>query len=73
MKKRLNWLLALLLSLVVSIANAMTLAEAIKKVQRDTGGQILSAQTVTERGRQVHVIRVLRPDGRVQEIRLPAG
>ncbi len=65
--------MTLVLCLAVTIAQAMTLDEAIKKVRRDTGGKILSAQTRVEGNRRVHVIRVLTPNGRVREIRLPGN
>lgn len=64
-------LLALLLALFVSAVQAMTLAQAINKVKRDTGGKVLSAQTIVQGNREVHVIKVLTQDKRVRTVRVP--
>lgn len=52
---------------------AVSLEQAVAQVRRDTGGRILSAQTVQENGRTVHVIKVLTPDRSVRTVRVPAG
>lgn len=65
--------LALLLALFVSVAQAMTLSQAINKVKRDTGGKVLSAQTIVQGKRQVHVIKVLTQDKRVRTVRVPGN
>jgi len=44
----------------------VSLEQAVKRVRRDSGGRILSAQTVREEGRQVHRIKVLTREGRVR-------
>jgi hypothetical protein len=49
-----------------------SLDEAVADVQRRTGGRILSAETLEERGRAVHSIRVLTPEGRVRTFELEA-
>ena len=64
-------LLALLLALFVSVVQAMTLSQAINKVKRDTGGKVLSAQTIVQGNREVHVIKVLTQDKRVRTVRVP--
>ncbi len=44
----------------------MTLEQAVAKVQRETGGRILTAETVNHNGRAVHRIKVLLPNGKVR-------
>jgi hypothetical protein len=43
-----------------------TLSEAVEQVRRQTGGQILSAETKVQGGREVHHIKVLTKDGKVK-------
>lgn len=43
----------------------MSLSEAIEMVRRRTGGQIISAETKIQGGREVHHIKVLK-DGKVK-------
>jgi len=43
----------------------MTLAQAIESIRSRTGGQILSAETRVQGGREVHHIKVLK-DGKVK-------
>ncbi len=67
-----KWLITLLLSLFLAtspvLAGGLTLDQAVKKVQRDTRGRVLSASTVHRGGRAVHRVRVLLPDGRVRTV-----
>lgn len=70
-----NWrwkkiLLAMLLMLLVSVANAMSLSQAVKQVKRDTGGKVLSAETRVKGNREVHFVKVLTQDGRVRTVRV---
>ena len=51
----------------------MSLNQAVQQVQRDTGGRILSAETVDQGGRRVHRIKVLLPSGRVRVVTVDAG
>ena len=44
----------------------MTLSEAVEQVRRQTGGRILSAETKVQGNREVHHIKVLTKDGKVQ-------
>ncbi len=48
------------------------LEEAVRSVKHRTRGQILSAKTHRGQQRSYHKIRVLTPDGRVKNMRLPA-
>ncbi len=63
--------LSLTVMLTVS-AWAVSLQEAAQRVARQYNGQVVSAQTVDQGGRRVHVIRVLTPDGVVRTVRVPA-
>lgn len=45
-----------------------SLQEAIEEVQRETGGRVLSADTVRAGPRELYRIKVLTPDGRVRVI-----
>ncbi len=52
---------------------ALDLQDAVERVQRQTRGRILSAETVRI-GRQRHYrVKVLTPDGRVQVVMVPAA
>ena len=53
--------------------SAMTLQQAVKKVQRETDGKVLSAQTVQEGKREIHKIKVLMPNGRVRVVSVPGN
>lgn len=43
-----------------------SLSEAVEQVRRQTGGQILSAETRMQGNREVHHIKVLTKDGKVK-------
>jgi hypothetical protein len=47
-------------------ANAISLNTAVKQVKQQTGGRVLTAETVTRKGHKVHRIKVLLPDGTVK-------
>lgn len=47
-------------------ANAISLDTAVKQVKQQTGGRVLTAETVTRNGNKVHRIKVLLPDGTVK-------
>ena len=55
------------------IAAAMTLQEAIAKVERETGAKVLSAETKGGVRQKVYRIKVLTHDGKVKVIDVPAG
>lgn len=50
---------------VAEKSTRISLEQAVEQVRRQTGGRILSAETVTRDGQQVHRIKVLTPDNRV--------
>ena len=49
-----------------------TMRDAIKKVQRDTGAKVLSAETKHIGKRTVYRIKVLTRDGQVKVIEVPS-
>ena len=65
-------LLAWLLLLTVIPAVAATLKQAIEQVERETGGKVLSAESIRTRGTVVYRIKVLMPEGRVRIFQIPA-
>jgi uncharacterized membrane protein YkoI len=50
----------------------MPLDRAVSAAKRSTGGRVLSAQTSEQRGRLVHRIKVLTPEGQVRYIDVDA-
>jgi uncharacterized membrane protein YkoI len=50
----------------------VSLDEAAERVRADTGGRILSAETVRRGGRAVHRIKVLLPSGHVRIVHVGA-
>jgi hypothetical protein len=71
-----------LLLLVVALAcsatpalaqRALNLQEAVERVQQETGGKILSAETVRIGRQKMFRIKVLTPDGRVRVVQIPAA
>ena len=50
----------------------VSLNEAVRQVQRETGGRVLSADTVNQGGRTVHRIKVLTPSGQVRIVTIDA-
>lgn len=63
---------ALLTAGAPSITFAASLNEAVQQVQRETGGRVLSADTVNQGGRTVHRIKVLTPSGQVRIVTIDA-
>lgn len=51
----------------------VSINQAVQQVQRDTGGRVLSAETVGQGGRRVHRVKVLLPSGRVRVVTVDAG
>jgi uncharacterized membrane protein YkoI len=49
----------------VAQSDGMTLAQATESIRRQTGGQVLNAETRVQGGREVHHIKVLK-DGKVK-------
>jgi CHASE1-domain containing sensor protein len=62
--------LAMLGFLWVSPVNAMTLHEAVQKVQRETGGRVLSARSERRGDMIVHLIKIQTRDGVVRTVRI---
>lgn len=54
-------------------SSGLSLNQAAEQVRRQTGGRILSAETVSKNGRQVHRIKVLTPDHKVVIREINAG
>lgn len=46
----------------------VSLNQAVQQVQRETGGRVLSAETIPQNGRMVHRIKVLTPSGQVRVV-----
>ncbi len=46
--------------------DGMSLSDAVEQVRRQTDGRIISAETKTKNGREVHHIKVLTKDGKVK-------
>ena len=51
---------------------AVSLNEAVQQVQRETGGRVLSADTINQDGRMVHRIKLLTPAGQVRVVVIDA-
>ena len=51
----------------------VSLDAAVARVQRETGGRVLSATTVQQNGHRVHRIKVLLPSGKVRVYQVDAG
>jgi len=73
--KRLLASAGLLLVLASGVATAapIPLRDAIKKVERETGAKVLSAETKHAAKETVYRIKVLTRDGQVKVIEVPAG
>lgn len=76
MKKYLSQcLLVIALIFATSVATAQqakTLKEAVAEVREQTNGKILSAKTIRQNNKRVHVIKVITDKGRVKTVRKPA-
>ncbi len=66
-------LLLAVLALPVAAQRAISLQDAVDRVQRETGGKILSAETVQQGRASVYRIKVLTREGRVQVVTVPAA
>lgn len=77
MKTSVNkWLLSFLAALVLGLsvpgsAFAQSLEEAARQAARQYNAKVLSARTVQEGQRRVHVIKLLTKDGVVKVVRVP--
>ncbi len=50
----------------------ITLDEAVRDVMRQGQNKVLATRTETIDGRQIYVIKVLTPDGRIQHLKIDA-
>ena len=69
-------MLALLAVLTLSshdgFAAPLTMQDAIAKVQRETHGKVLSAESKTQGRKTIYRIKVLTHDGQVRIVEVPA-
>jgi uncharacterized membrane protein YkoI len=56
-----------------SVHAEVTLQQAVEKVQRDTGGKVLSAEPIQVGKKKIYRIKVLTRDGQVRVIQVTAG
>jgi len=69
-----KWFMLVIFAIVIAAATsawAQTLDEAASQAARQYNAKVLSAQTVQEGTRRVHVIRLLTKDGVVKTVRIP--
>lgn len=52
--------------------NNQSLDQAVQKIKQQTGGRILSANTVQKSGKRIHKIKVLLPSGKVRIFKVNA-
>jgi len=73
LRKRVKkFLMVLLLALMMPLAvMAQSLEQAASQAARKYDAKVLSAQTVNEGGRKVHVIKLLTKKGVVKTVRIP--
>lgn len=64
-------LLSVCLALAASSAWGQTLDEAARQAARQHDAKVLSARTVQQGNRKVHVIKLLTKDGVVKTVRIP--
>jgi len=50
----------------------LTLDDAVRKIIRQDNYKVLATKTELESGKQIHIIKVLTPDGRIQYIKIDA-
>ncbi len=55
-----------------SVRACISLEQAVRRVRKQYGGRIISAETRGSGDRRVHVIKVLTDDGTVRTVRIPA-
>jgi uncharacterized membrane protein YkoI len=51
---------------------SINLDEATKQIIKNDGNRVLGAETELINGKEVHVIKVLTPDGRIQHYKIDA-
>jgi len=68
------WIARIVLAIMLAMpaaAWAQTLDEAAAQAARAHNAKVLSARTVQEGNKRVHVIKLLTPDGVVMTVRIP--
>jgi uncharacterized membrane protein YkoI len=55
-----------------AFAASLSMQEAIAKVQRETGGKVLSAESKSQGKKTIYRIKVLTRDGQVKIVEVPA-
>ena len=58
---------------VLLAKDSVTLEQAVRRVRKQYGGRILSAETRGSGSERVHVIKVLSDNGRVHTVRINAN
>jgi hypothetical protein len=69
-----KWFMFVTFAISLALATdawAQTLDEAANQAARQYNAKVLSAQTVQEGGKRVHVIKLLTKDGVVKTVRVP--
>jgi hypothetical protein len=69
-----KWFMFVTFAIALALATgawAQTLDEAANQAARQYNAKVLSAQTVQEGGKRVHVIKLLTKDGVVKTVRVP--
>ncbi len=46
--------------------NGQGMPEAVRRVERQTGGQVLNVESMRFQGREIHRVKVLEPGGRIR-------
>jgi len=59
-------------SFQISKNNGQSLEAAVRKIKKRTGGRILSARTISQKGHVFHKIKVLMPSGKVRIFKVNA-
>jgi uncharacterized membrane protein YkoI len=50
----------------------VSLDQATKQIIRNQKIRVLGAQTIVIEGREIHIIKILTPDGRIQHLKIDA-
>jgi uncharacterized membrane protein YkoI len=66
------WLAAVATASAQTVEPTVTLNQAVLKVQRETGGRVLSAEPYSMDHRLNYSIKVLTPNGHVQKLVVPS-
>lgn len=61
------------IALMPFLAHGVSLSQAVAKVKQQTDGRVVSAETVSKGGGEIHRIRVLTDTGRVKLYQIDAA